>query len=99
VQQRDGVNLAMADRHGPAGLRHRPSPPLTLKRQSCGRWSASPELTTKPDHNGIRQKPILADTPWPQSQASDGKRQSARILQAGGHLTADQGPRRRRRGL
>jgi hypothetical protein len=59
-------------------------PPLTLKCQSCGLWSARPELTTKPDHNRVRHEPILADTPWPQAQVSDGIRQSARILQAGG---------------
>jgi hypothetical protein len=47
-------------------------------------WSARPDLTTKPDHNRIRHEPILADTPWPQAEVSDGNRQSARILQAEG---------------
>src|SRR5215471_7251486 len=65
-------------RCGTYRLRWRPTacgadgPPLTLKCQSCGLWSARPELTTKPDHNGIRHESILADTPWPKAQVSDG---------------------------
>jgi hypothetical protein len=42
-------------------------------------------LTTNPDHNRIRHEPILANLPWLQAQVSDGIRQIARILQAGGH--------------
>jgi hypothetical protein len=57
---------------------------LTLKYQRRGTSSARPELTTNPDHNRNRHEPILADSPWLQSQVSDGIRQPARILQAGG---------------
>ena len=59
-------------------------PAWVRERQPCGLWPARLELTTKADHNGIRHEPILADTPWPQAQVSDGIRHSARILQPGG---------------
>jgi hypothetical protein len=39
---------------------------------------------SKPDYNGIRHEPILADPMEARAQVSDGIRQSARILQAGG---------------
>jgi hypothetical protein len=55
----------------------------SVKGQPCGLWSARPELTAKPDHNGIRHEPILADPMRAPAQVSDGIRQSARILQAG----------------
>jgi hypothetical protein len=46
--------------------------------------SLRPRLTTKPDHNRIRREPILADSLKAQAQVSDGIRQTARSLQAGG---------------
>jgi hypothetical protein len=41
-------------------------------------------MTTKADHNGIRQRPIPMDVLKVPAQVSDGARQSGRILQAGG---------------
>ena len=46
--------------------------------------AAPRRLTTKPDHNKIRHEPIPADSAKAQAQVSDGIRQTARILQAGG---------------
>src|SRR5215467_231750 len=63
----------------------RPQPGTARASLGAGAPALRPVAgTAGADHNGIRHEPTLADTPWPQAQVSDGIRQPARILQAGG---------------
>jgi hypothetical protein len=61
-----------------------PGPGLQHVSTPRGSQPARSGLTTNPGHNRDRHEPILADSPWLQTQVSDGHRQPGRILQTAG---------------
>ena len=79
----DSVTWLRDEEAVPAWTRRGTSAPTSVGASNG--WLAWRVMTTKPDHNGNRQRAILADPSWLHTQVSDGGRQSGRILRSEGH--------------